>query len=43
MSSMKFLYSQALAEDQEVKYALDLDSLEDSLAAITLRNRFTTY
>jgi len=30
---------QALAEDQEVKYALDLDSLEDSLAAISLRNR----
>jgi len=30
---------QVLAEDQEVKYALDLDSLEDSLAAITLRNR----
>merc|ERR1712126_257189 len=30
---------QALAEDQEVKNALDLDSLEDSLAAIALKNR----
>jgi len=30
---------QALAEDQELKHALDLDSLEDSLAAISLRSR----
>jgi len=30
---------QALADDLELKHALDLDSLEDSLAAISLRNR----
>ena len=30
---------QALAEDLEVKHALGLDSLEDSLAAISLSNR----
>ena len=30
---------QALDEDLEVKHALGLDSLEDSLAAISLSNR----
>ena len=38
-SPIKYYHSQALAEDVEVKHALGLDSLEDSLAAISLSNR----